>query len=125
MNVILAAVIGVLFGTGVFLMLKRDLIRVVVGVVLVSNAVNLIIIAAGLSRGDAPIYPLPLGGMISDPLVQALVLTAIVISFGVSALLLTLIYRVYTTHRSLDEEELHQAEKREVAELEREREFAK
>ncbi len=88
--------VAVLFGAGAFLMLKRDLIRVVGGVILLSNAVNLFIMSAGLTRGRAPIYPFPQGTALSDPLVQALTLTAIVISFGLSALLLTLVYRVAT-----------------------------
>lgn len=92
----LSLVIAVLFGSGAFLLLKRDLIRVVGGVILLSNAVNLFIVASGLSRGREPIYPLPAGQTVSDPLVQALVLTAIVIGFGTVAVLLGLIYRVYT-----------------------------
>jgi multicomponent Na+:H+ antiporter subunit C len=55
------------------------------------------------------------GDTVSDPLVQAMVLTAIVISFGVTALLLSLVYRVYTSHLSLDIEELSEAEEREEA----------
>ena len=98
MNLLLAASVAVLFGTGAYLMLKRDLLRVVAGVILLSNAVNLFIMSVGLSRGRAPIYPLPDDGPISDPLVQAMTLTAIVISFGISALLLALVYRVYTLY---------------------------
>ena len=63
--------------------------------------------ASGLSRGSEPIYPLVPGEEISDPVVQAMVLTAIVISFGVSALLISLIYRVYVAHRSVDIEHLY------------------
>ncbi len=98
MNLLLAGAVAVLFGTGAYLMLKRDLIRVVSGVILLSNAVNLFIMSVGLSRGRAPIHPLPADGRVSDPLVQAMTLTAIVISFGISALLLALVYRVYAAH---------------------------
>lgn len=98
----LALVISVLFGSGAFLLLKRDLIRVVGGVILLSNGANLFIVAAGLSRGREPIYPLPPGEPVSDPLVQALVLTAIVISFGTVAVLLGLIYRASTARRAID-----------------------
>ena len=98
MNLLLAATVAVLFGTGAYLMLKRDLIRVVAGVILLSNAVNLFIMSIGLSRGRAPIHPLPADGRVSDPLVQAMTLTAIVISFGISALLLALVYRVYAVY---------------------------
>ena len=119
MNLLLAAAVAVLFGTGAYLMLKRDLIRVVSGVILLSNAVNLFIMAVGLSRGRAPIHPLPADARVSDPLVQAMTLTAIVISFGVSALLLSLVYRVYTSHLSLDLDDLSAAEEREEAAAER------
>lgn len=107
--------VAVLFGSGAFLILKADLIRVVIGMVLISHSANLFIIAAGLSRGEPPVYPLPDGREISDPLVQAMALTAIVISFGVAALLLSLVYRVYTSHFSLDLDELAEAEEREEA----------
>ncbi len=117
MNLVIALTFAVLFGSGSYLLLKRDLIRVVAGAVLISQAINLFLILAGLSRGAAPIHPLPAGRPVSDPLVQALTLTAIVITFGVSALLLSLVYRAYTANLSLDLEELSAAEARQ-AELE-------
>lgn len=118
MILILSLAIAILFGSGAYLTLKADLLRVVVGMVLISNAANLFIMAAGLTKGAAPIYPLPVGESLSDPLVQAMTLTAIVISFGVSALLLSLVYRVYTSHLSLDLDDLAAAEEREEAALE-------
>ena len=120
MILIYALAVAVLFGSGAYLMLKSDLIRVVVGMVLISNAANLFIMAAGLTKGEAPIYPLPAGESISDPLVQAMTLTAIIISISVSALLLCLVYRVYTSHLSLDLDDLAAAEEREEAAQERE-----
>ena len=114
MNLVVALSVAVLFGSGSYLLLKRDLIRVVAGAVLISQAVNLFLILAGLSRGAAPIYPLPAAGPVSDPLVQALTLTAIVITFGISALLLSLVYRAYTSNLSLDLEELSAAEARQA-----------
>lgn len=119
MTLLLAAVVAILFGAGTFLMLKTDLIRVVVGVVLVSHAANLTLMASGLTRGRAPIHPLP-DEEVSDPLVQALTLTAIVIGFAVTALLLALAYRVYTTHFAADFDRLAADEARREAELERE-----
>jgi multicomponent Na+:H+ antiporter subunit C len=94
MTLVFALGVAVLFGTGGYLLLKRSLIRVVAGVILISNAITLFILAAALTRGAAPIYPLPADLPISDPLVQSMALTAIVITFGVSALLLSLVYRV-------------------------------
>lgn len=93
-------VIAAMFATGAYLMLKRDLIRLIAGMVLIGNAANLFIMASALRRGVAPI--LPLDEPSADPLVQAMVLTAIVISFAVAALALALVYRVYTSHYSVD-----------------------
>jgi multicomponent Na+:H+ antiporter subunit C len=110
MILVLSLAVAILFGAGSYLLLKADLIRVVAGMVLISNAANLFIMSAGLSKGREPIYPLPAGRSISDPLVQSMTLTAIVISFGVSALLLAIVYRVYQAHRSIDIETLAEAE---------------
>jgi len=120
MNLILAATIGVLFGTGAFLLMKPDLFRIVVGVVLVANAANLTVMANGLGRGESPILPLTGETTLSDPLVQAMTITAIVIGFGVTALLLSLAYRIYVSTRTVDLDELSHAEARHEQELERE-----
>jgi multicomponent Na+:H+ antiporter subunit C len=118
MTVIVALVVGVLFGSGVFLILKPDLLRVVVGLVLISNAASLTLMASGRSRGESPI--LPVVGEVSDPLVQAMTVTAIVIGFAVTALLLSLVYRIHATHRTVDLDELAGVESRHAEELERE-----
>jgi multicomponent Na+:H+ antiporter subunit C len=115
-----AVAVGFLFGSGVFLVLKPDLFRIVVGLVLISNAANLTLMASRLSGGEPPIRPFPADGPVADPLVQALTLTAIVIGFAVTALLLALVYRVYTSHRSVDLDDLSRAEVRTEQELERE-----
>ena len=117
MILVLALAISVLFGSGAFLLLKRDLIRMAGGVILISNAANLFVVAAGLSRGLEPIYPLPAGERISDPLVQALVLTTIVIGFGTVAVLLGLIYHTFTARRVRTPDAVAQAEPTPVAEL--------
>ena len=110
MTFIISLAISLIFGAGAFLVLQRNLIRVVIGIVLISNAANIFIVAAGITRGRAPIYPLPEGAEISDPLVQAMVLTALVISSSVTALRLALSYRLYTTHRTIDIEDISRAE---------------
>lgn len=120
MTLAFATAVAVLFGAGAYLVLKPDLLRVVVGVLLISNAANLAVISAGLSRGEAPIHPLPEGAEISDPLVQALTITAIVIGFAVTAFLLTLVVRIYGTHETVDLDELARAELDRVEALERE-----
>ena len=118
MTVSSALVVAVVFASGTFLLLQRDLTRVVVGIILVSNSAVLFIISAGLTRGVAPILPLE-GEGASDPLVQAMALTALVIGFGVAALLLAMVYRLYTTHGTVDLEEIAAAEMREAEALER------
>jgi len=114
----LSVVIAVVFGSGTFLIMQRDLLRLVVGIVLVSNSAVLFIVAAGLSRGEVPIYPLG-DGETSDPLVQAMALTALVIGSSVAALLLALVYRLYVAHDSVDMDDISDAEMREAERLER------
>ncbi|AVG23402.1 multicomponent Na+:H+ antiporter subunit C [Pontimonas salivibrio] len=85
----LALSIGLLAAAGVFLVLQRGMIRIILGFVLLTHAVNLLIIAAGgVARRDAPF----IGGdtsMAADPLPQAFVLTAIVIAFAITVVLAT------------------------------------
>jgi multicomponent Na+:H+ antiporter subunit C len=121
-----ALVISVVFASGTFLLLQRDLTRVVVGIILVSNAAVLFIISAGLTRGEPPIYPLPEGGeqgasgaVVSDPLVQAMALTALIIGLCVAALLLAMVYKLYTSHQTIDLEEVADVEMRQAEALER------
>lgn len=118
MTVYAALIVGIVFASGTFLLLQRDLTRVVVGIILVSNSAVLFIISAGLTRGAAPILPLE-GGGASDSLVQSMALTALVIGFGVSALLLAMVYRLYATHGTVDLEEIAASEMREAEALER------
>jgi len=118
-NLFIALVVAVLFGTGATLVLKPDLFRVVVGLALISNAASLTVITSGLRRGQAAIYPLDEGQPVSDPLAQAMTLTALVIGFATTALLLAMAYRVYTTHRSVDLDDLARSERTAEEELER------
>ena len=102
MTLLLALTIAALFGSGTYLLLKHDLFRVAAGVLLISNSASLFIVAAALTRGATPIYPLPADGPVSDPLAQAMVLTSLVITFATTALLLSLVFRIYGAFRSLD-----------------------
>src|SRR5680860_1527609 len=108
MTLLVSLTIAVIFGSAAYLMLKRDLIRVITGMILLGNAANLFIMAAGLREGQAP--TLPSDHDLSDPLVQAMTLTAIVISFGVATLVLSVVYRVYDSHHSVDLRRLGSAE---------------
>jgi multicomponent Na+:H+ antiporter subunit C len=114
LTLLISLVVAVMFAASAYLMLKRDLIRVIAGMILLGNAANLFIMAAGLRRGAAPMVPS--SGPLADPLVQALTLTAIVISFGVAMLVLALVYRVYDAHQSVDLRRLGNAEARQASE---------
>jgi len=108
MTLIVSLSVAVIFGSAAYLMLKRDLIRVITGMILLGNAANLFIMAAGLREGRAPFVDSEFET--SDPLVQAMTLTAIVISFGVATLVLSVVYRVYDSHHSVDLRRLGSAE---------------
>ena len=99
MTVLLALAIGALYACGIYLMLRRSLVKLLLGLVLLSHAANLLIFTAGgLHRGAAPIVRVGEEALTpphADPLPQALVLTAIVISFGVLAFALALFRRVH------------------------------
>ena len=119
MRLAFALAASTLFGTGAYLLLSRDLVRVVVGVVLVSQSAVLTLIASGLTRGRAPIYPLP-AEEVSDPLTQAMALTAIVIGLAMTALLLALVYRVAVAFRTRELDEVAEEEAEREEQLERE-----
>ncbi len=91
-TVVLPLVIGVVVATGVYLMTTRHLSRVVLGVVLLGNGVNLLLLSAAGPAGRPPIVEGGEGAM-SDPLPQAMVLTAIVITLAISTFLLAVVYR--------------------------------
>ena len=109
-----AIVISLMFGAGTFLLLQRDLFRMVGGVLMISNSATLFLIASSLSRGQAPIHPLG-EGPTSDPLAQALALTAIVIGFAVASLLMVMVYRLFLTHHSIDTVTIETSDRRQAA----------
>ncbi len=110
MEAILAVVIGCLYASGLYLMMRRDLVKLIIGLALLSQAANLLIFtSAGLRSLRAPLIPRgetqPVGDF-ADPLPQALILTAIVISFGVIAFTLALFHRAYQTIGTDDLDEM-------------------
>jgi multicomponent Na+:H+ antiporter subunit C len=92
-NVTLVVIVGVLVAAGVYLLLERALTRVLLGVVLISNAANITLLLASGRAGKAPLYGVNEVEEMSDALPQALILTAIVIAFGVTAFVLAMAYR--------------------------------
>jgi multicomponent Na+:H+ antiporter subunit C len=98
-NLVLVVTIAVLFTVGVYLLLERSLSRVLIGVILVGNGANLLFLVAGGAAGGPPIVGVTAEGEMSDPLPQAMVLTAIVITLGMTAFLLAMAYRSWQLHR--------------------------
>ncbi|MEX1057717.1 MAG: Na+/H+ antiporter subunit C [Natronospirillum sp.] len=99
METLMAGVIGILFGGAIYMMLRRSIVKLVIGLMLLSNAANLLIFAvSGMTRGAPPLIPAGSNippGAVADPLPQALILTAIVIAFGVLAFAVVLIHRAF------------------------------
>jgi multicomponent Na+:H+ antiporter subunit C len=108
-TVVLPIVIGGLYAAGVYLLLDRSLTRVLLGFLLLGNATNLLLLSAGGPAGEPPFVGSAEPERMSDPLPQALVLTAIVITFGVSAFVLAVIHRSWRLVRQeivhVDEED--------------------
>lgn len=91
----MALVIGILFTIGTYLILSKTMLRVILGTSIIGHGVNLLILTmGGLKRGGPPLLGLK-ESLFTDPLPQALLLTAIVINFATTALVLVLSYRTY------------------------------
>jgi multicomponent Na+:H+ antiporter subunit C len=114
MEALFAVLVGLFFSAAVYLMLSKFSIRIMLGIAILGNAVNLSLFTAGrITREVPPIIPagldaLPAGA--ANPLPQALILTAIVISFSFLALLLVLTYRAYQDLGTDDTGEMRAAE---------------
>ena len=111
---------AVLFGCGAYMLLKRDLLRVVAGIMLISQSAMVTIIGSSQSRGRAAIGVQP-DDVVSDPLPQALALTALVIGLATVALLLALVHRVIVVFRTSEVDELAAGEAEHEAALEAQR----
>ncbi|KSZ60476.1 cation:proton antiporter [Rhodococcus pyridinivorans KG-16] len=103
-NITLLAVVGVLVAAGVYLLLERSIIKMLLGLLLAGNGINLLVLTLGGPAGHAPIVGVEsdVEPDMADPLAQAMILTAIVITMGVAAFVLALTYRSYT-YRARDE----------------------
>jgi len=107
LETLIAILIGILYAAGIYSMLRRSLMKLVIGLILISQATNLLIFdAAGLPRGRPPLVAEGVSvpaAPYADPIPQALILTAIVISFGVLAFVLVLMHRA---HKSIGTDDL-------------------
>lgn len=115
MDALMAILVGVVFACGFYAMLRRSIATLIIGLSLLGNAANLLVLtAAGLRSGRAPLVPPGASAPappFADPLPQALVLTSIVISFGVLAFGAVLVQRVYDM---LGAEDVHGLEETET-----------
>jgi multicomponent Na+:H+ antiporter subunit C len=103
---VLAFVVGGLYAAAIYMMLRRSIVKLIIGLVLLGNAANLLIFTSGgLTRARPAVIPLDATQAVApfaDPLPQALILTAIVISFGVVAFSIVLLHRAYQSIGSDD-----------------------
>ncbi len=100
MEFLMAIVAGILFMAAVYLILSRSILKIILGTGLLSHGAHLLLLTMGGLGGTSP--PVLAEGVTdyADPLPQALILTAIVISFGVTAFILVLAYRSYAEHKT-------------------------
>ena len=113
MTIVYAIVAAGLFGCGLYMVLSRNLVRMVLGLSLVTTAVNLMLFQTGRMKSDQP--PLIVDGATTlgdsaDPIPQALILTAIVIGFALTVIMAALALRAYRDHQTLRSDEIHSAE---------------
>ena len=110
MEVIYAVLIGALFAAGMYMLLRRSLVKIIIGLLILGHAANLLIFTAGgLTPGRPPLIAdgaKALTQPYADPLPQALILTAIVIGFGVIAFALVLVWKVYAELETDDVDDL-------------------
>lgn len=112
MELLLAILVGVLYASGIYMMLRRSLVKLLIGLILLGNGANLMIfLLGGITKGQPPVLNgIPEDEVVvyADPIPQALILTAIVISFGLQAFAITLLKRVYNVTQTDDLDNLNQ-----------------
>jgi multicomponent Na+:H+ antiporter subunit C len=114
MELLLAITIGILYASGIYMILRRSLVKLILGLILLGNGANILIFLLGrITKGRPPI--INEGSKIfteiyADPVPQALILTAIVISFGLQAFAIVLVKRVYKVVGTDDLDEINNAD---------------
>lgn len=106
MEFLIAILIGLLYASGLYMMLRRSLVKLIIGLILLGNGANLLIFLLGrITKGKPPIIPGDSNVFLdayADPVPQALILTAIVISFGLQSFAIVLIKRAYKVVKTDD-----------------------
>ncbi len=105
MTLLVALTVGLLFAIGIFQMLRRNVIRSVIGLMILANGVNLFLLSTGAYEGLEAAYTTA-DQVRSDPLPQALILTAIVISMGGTAFILAMLYIISARYKTVDMDEV-------------------
>lgn len=115
MEVLLALIVGVLYAGGIYMILRRSIVKLIIGLGLLGHAANLLIFTAGrVTRGNPPVIGHEAEQLLppfADPLPQALILTAIVIGFGVQAFAIVLVKRAYQTVGTDDFDEMRSTDR--------------
>lgn len=111
MEVLLALMVGILYAAGIYMMLRRSLVKLIIGIILLGNGANLLIFLLGrITKGAPPIIPENasiFAEAYADPVPQALILTAIVISFGLQSFAIVLVKRAHTVVKTDDLDEMN------------------
>lgn len=118
MELILVVIIGVLYASGVYMILRRSMVKLLLGIMLLGNATNILIFLLGnLTKGKPPVISPDFKvfkDIYADPIPQALILTAIVISFGLTAFAIVLLKRVYVLVDSDDLDDLNTPDEEDI-----------
>ena len=104
MELLMAMTVGLLFAVGIFQLLRRNLIRSVIGLITLANAVNLFLLSIGAYVGEVPAYISDQMLVKADALPQAMILTAIVISMGGTAFVLSMLYIISARYKTIDQD---------------------
>lgn len=111
MELLLAIITGLLYAAGIYMIMRRSIVKLILGIVLLGNGVNLLIFLLGrITKGMPPIIgekEKVLDGLFADPIPQALILTAIVISFGLQSFAIILVKRAYKVLKTDDLDQLN------------------
>ncbi|PPL01063.1 Na+/H+ antiporter subunit C [Parapedobacter indicus] len=118
MEIVLVLLIGILYASGIFMLLRRSMVKLLIGLTLLGNGANLLIfLLGGITKGKPPVIDTAaklFTDVYADPVPQALILTAIVISFGLQAFAIVLLKRVYVLVNSDDLDDLNTPEEEDI-----------